>query len=58
MILSDRCIFVGAHVTKETKDAVRAQARKQKISVSEFVSRTLEEKLVTLQIQELQEKTK
>lgn len=43
--MSDRDVFVGAHVTPEVKDALRAFARRQNKSMSAVVFEVIQEKL-------------
>jgi len=43
MIASDRDIFVGAHLTLETKEKLREEAKKRRISMSHLISLILEQ---------------
>jgi predicted HicB family RNase H-like nuclease len=38
MITTNRNQFIGAHVTESVKNALRIEAKRQKISMSEFIS--------------------
>lgn len=44
-ITTERCEFVGANVTRATKEALLREAQKRDISVSKLISRILEAKL-------------
>jgi len=46
MILSDRDVFIGAHVTQEQKDAFREEAKRRRVSMSALVSEILEKFLI------------
>jgi len=41
MIISDRDVFVGAHLTPDVKEALRAEATAQKTSMSELVFKAI-----------------
>lgn len=45
MIISNRDVFLGAHVTPQVKAAIRREAFRRGVSMSEFVYQILEEKL-------------
>jgi hypothetical protein len=47
MITTDRDVFVGAHVTFETKEALREEAERRNVSMSLLVSTIIEEWLPT-----------
>lgn len=46
MITSNRDIFVGAHLTLENKELLRAEAKRRNISMSHLISNIVEEWLV------------
>jgi len=46
MILSDRDVFVGAHLRQETKDQLRKEAERRNVSVSALISSIVEDWLV------------
>ncbi len=48
MITTDRDVFVGAHTTPEVKDALRAEARKRRTSISRLVHLEMLENLKRL----------
>ncbi len=45
MIISDRRVFVGAHVTETVKEALREEAKKRQVSMSLLVSLSIIEGL-------------
>lgn len=53
-IITDRDIFLGAHVTAETKEAIKVEADRRKVSVSHLVSNILEEWLVVAQDEQVE----
>lgn len=44
--LSDRDVFVAAHVTQQTKEALKIESKIRNLSMSAFISQCLVEKLV------------
>lgn len=55
MITTDRDVFVGSHMTQENKDALQAEAKRRKKSVSECVADVIEEWLITAPQEQLEE---
>ena len=55
-ITTDRDIFLGIHVTQETKDDFRAEAYRRDMSQSALASRVIEEWLVKGQKESLEPK--
>lgn len=45
MITTERNVFIGAHVTKPQKEAVRLEALRQGISMSQWVSDMIDKNL-------------
>jgi hypothetical protein len=45
MIMSDRDVAIGAHVTPEVKLALQAEARRRNMSMSAFIYEAIKEKL-------------
>jgi hypothetical protein len=46
MILTERDVFVGAHLTFEQKEALRTEAARRKISMSALIAHLVEEWLI------------
>jgi hypothetical protein len=47
MIMSDRDVFAGAHVTPEVKEALKIEAHRRKMSMSALIFEAIKEKLET-----------
>lgn len=54
-ITSDRDIFLGIHVTQDTKDALKFEAERRKMSVSALSSTILDKWLLTASSEEVGE---
>jgi len=55
MIISDRNVFLGAHLTQEQKNLFRKEAERRKISMSELLSHVLEEWLIIAPAEQVEE---
>lgn len=50
ILISDRDVFVGAHVSAEVKDALRLAAGRTHVSMSAFVAEAIQHKIESMGI--------